>query len=110
MSDHHEVIGTNNCTSDSETDIFAKMLDLRQFIRGQLPHCEVYFSTLIRRNDNNKAAETVNKVNILLEKFEADFMDNNNIDRHCIGGKGLHLNDRGIGKLVLNIVNWLKSF
>ena len=85
------------------------MLDLRQFVRSQLPHCEVYFSSLIRRHDNKKATDTVNKVNLLLEKFEADLMYNDNIDRHCIGGKGLHLNDRGIGKLVLNIVNWLKN-
>ena len=101
--------GTNNCTSDRYEDIIQKMQALREFIQSRLPSCEVFFSTLIKRFDDKYAEKTVNLVNECLRKTETNYMDNGNIDFSDLGRKGLHTNPRGVGKLVLNIVNWLKS-
>ena len=51
----------------------------------------------------------MNLVNDELRKRENIYMDNDNIDRFLIGKKGLHMNPKGVGKLILNIVNWLKN-
>ena len=48
-------------------------------------------------------------VNERLFTIESGYMNNDNIDRAHIGKKGLHLNDRGVGRLVLNIVKWLND-
>ena len=103
------LVGTNNCTSDDYEVIIEKMLALREFVQSRIPNCGVYFSTLVKRYDDNVAEKTVNLVNEKLRDTEINYMNNDNIDRSFIGKKGLHMTPRGIGKLVLNIVRWLKG-
>ena len=103
------LVGTNNCTSDDYNVVIEKILALREFIHSRIPNCGVYFSTLIKRYDDRVAEKTVNLVNEKLRSTEINYMNNDNIDRTFIGKKGLHMTPRGIGKLVLNIVRWLKG-
>lgn len=103
------LVGTNNCMMDNHFEIIDKLLALREFIKSCIPNCDVYFSTLIKRYDDKVAEKTVNLVNAELKKSETNYMDNDNIDRGFIGKKGLHMTPRGIGKLVLNIVRWLRN-
>ncbi len=103
--------GTNNCTTDTGRDVFEKLMKLKTFILSRCC-CEVYISTLITRIDNQKAGRMVDDVNKQLldlnDKGVLKLLDNTGITKSHLGRKGLHLSDRGTGKLITNIVSLVK--
>ena len=101
--------GTNDCMNNDWSRVIEKMLQLQIFIEERVPNCEVIFSTLIPRFDNHKAQQAVCKVNQELMKLKLNVMKNGHFEREHVGKKGLHLNPRGVGKLITNFVNFLKN-
>ena len=103
--------GTNNCTADSGEEVFEKLMKLKTFILSRCC-CEVYISTLITRVDNQTAGRVVDEVNKQLldlnDKGVLKLLNNTNITKFHLGRKGLHLSDRGTGKLITNIVSFVK--
>ena len=70
-------------------------------------------STLITRTDNVVAGKTVDETNKFLLELRDEgglkLMDNTDILKSHLGRKGLHLSDRGTGKLITNFVNFIKQ-
>ena len=52
----------------------------------------------------------MDKVNEFLFTLQLDIVDNNNITKSKLTRKGLHLNDIGYGKLVVNFTRKIKNF
>ena len=102
------LVGTNNCVNERSSIVIEKLLKLKLFILSRCC-CEVYFSTLINRTDMYSAQQVVKEVNIELGNLDINLINNNNIDASCLGRKGLHLSDRGTGKLIMNFVNFVKK-
>ena len=103
--------GTNNCTTDGGSDVLDKLMKLKSFILSRCC-CEVHISTLITRTDNIKAGRVVDEVNKQLLELSNNgvlkLLNNTGITKSHLGQKGLHLSNRGMGKLITNIVNFVK--
>ena len=65
-------------------------------------------SSPIDRLDDGKAALT-KRLNSLLSESSIDIIDNSNIGHSFLGVHGLHLNEHGVGKLVLNFVRFTSN-
>ena len=96
-------MGTNNSSSETSFQIYDKLLNLVPFVKENNPNCHVVLSSPIDRLDDGKAAHT-KRLNSLLSESSIDIIDNSNIGHSFLGVHGLHLNEHGVGKLVLNFV------
>ena len=59
--------------------------------------------------DNRKAQMTINNLNSKLSNLNILCMSNSNVKDDHLGRKGLHLNDRGNGRIALNIMNLIRE-
>ena len=75
-----------------------------------LPKAKVFFSTPTLRNDDGKANAILQKVSSNLKKSYVNIVENDNIITMGIGKRGLHLNEKGSGRLALNFINLIKRF
>ena len=103
-------VRANNAGRKPAKIVFDKLLSLKPFIEKTLPNCKISISNLIKRTDNNEAAQTVGKINELLFTLQIDIVDNNNITKSELTRKDLHLNDIGYGKLAVNFIRKVKHF
>ena len=99
-------VGSNDSPFKSSEIIFNELLLLKQHIEKTVKDVKVIISKPIVRADDAKAQFTLNQLNSKLSTSNLVCMDNSNIkgDIH-LGRKGLHLNDRGNGRLALNIMH-----
>ena len=102
-------VGTNNSSIKTSFQIYDKLLNLVNFIKENNPNCHIIFSSPIDRLDDRKAALTIKRLNSLLPEFSLDDIDNSNIGHSFLGMYGLHLNEHGAGKLVLNFLKRIRS-
>ena len=106
------IVGDSMITSVDETMISRKgrvvkvdkLLSLKPFTEKTLPNCKISISNLIKRTENNEAAQPMDKANELLFTLQLDIVDNNNITKSELNRKGLHQNDIGYGKLAANFI------
>ena len=103
-------IGTNNANSETSRTVLDEILQLKSFITKELPTCRVVISNLTFRNDNGKATLTIKNINEHLKTLNLDFIENGNIGSSELRTDGLHLNERGSGKLAMNFIRKIKSF
>ena len=69
----------------------------------------MFLSTPTLRFDNGLANSILREVtNKLRELFDNEIIINDNIERDRLGYKGLHLNDRGSGKLAKNFISLMQ--
>lgn len=101
-------IGTNNATNQNSRTIMNNILKLKLFIETNLPSCTVIISTPVIRQDNVKANLTIIRLNSLLRQLNIPIVDNSNIDTQHLGKKGLHLSNRGTGRLALNLISHIR--
>ena len=103
-------VGTNDTTNSSSDNVVARILNLKEWIKTQLPDCRVVISLPIRCVDNSKADKVIANVNEKMKKkLGTDILNNNNITRDLLGRKGLHLNARGIARFAMNLLGKLNS-
>ena len=91
-------VGTNDCVSKFSFVVLDKILKFKTLIYNSLPHCKIIISNIIDRTDEGNAY-------VKVQKFEINIVNNSNIEKECLGKKGLHLIERGSGKLAINFVN-----
>lgn len=97
-------IGTNNAVNETSRSILDSILSLKNFIQKSLPSSKVIISNLIQRTCNGIASLAIAKLNEHLSNLELDIIDKSNISNDCLVRKGLHLNERGYGKLAINFI------
>ena len=101
------------CTNDSpnltSNVIVEKLLNLKLHVEMLLPNSKVYLSQPIIREDDMKARLTIKHVIDKLDSLGIEVMDNRNITNDMLGVKGLHLSGRGIGRLAMNIISFIKK-
>ena len=103
-------IGTNNTIDRTSRDILNQILTLKNYIETNLPTCKVTLSNVIQRTDEPKASITINHLNEHLNELNLSLVDNSNINGSCLTRKGLHLNDKGYGKLAINFLKKINTF
>ena len=87
-------MGTNDLNEKDEKVIVDDIIKIRETISEISPTTKTLISTIINRFDNKNLNDKIVSVNDRLEQVipKCDLIDNSNIDRDCIGSKGLHLN------------------
>jgi len=98
--------------SDSARHIAEKIVDLATFIEKESPQTKVTISSLISRKDSEAFKPKIEETNKILRSFATqrswNFIDHKNINDPCLNNGGLHLNKKGHGFLIKNMINYLK--
>ena len=100
-------IGSNDSINKPSEQIFDEILNLKMFIEQELPSCQVFLSAPVLRTDNRKANLTLKNLETLMKGLD-NVIFNENIDGYCLGGKGLHLNPKGSGRLAINYLSQIR--
>lgn len=106
-------VGTNNIPeAESARHIAEKIVDLATFIEKESPHTKVTISSLITRKDSEAFKPKIEETNKILKSFATqrswNFIDHKTINDSCLNNGGLHLNKKGHGLLIKNMINYLK--
>ena len=97
-------VGTNDAPYKPSTVIVNELVQLRKFILSNLPGGKVILSAPIMRTDNKLANSTIRDITNAMKSLP-NIILNEKIDAFCLGRKGLHLNDKGSGKLAMNFIS-----
>ena len=100
-------IGTNDATNKTAGKIINEMKNLQIHIEESLPGTKIFISSPSLRTDNNHANRILDEV-IYYLKTLFNVILNENIDKECLGSKGLHLNPKGAGRLAINFISLMK--
>ena len=95
-------IGTKDCVNKSSDTIVDEILKLKHHIEVQLPGVIVIISSPITRTDNAKARLTIKHIINKIKLLKVNYLLNDNIYDDYLGQKGLHLNQRGTGRMAVN--------
>ena len=107
-------VGTNNIPeADSARHIAEKIADLATFIEKESPQTKVTISSLITRKDSEAFKPKIEETNKILKSFATqrswNLIDHENINDSCLNNGGLHLNKKGHGLLIKNMINYLEG-
>ena len=101
-------IGSNDAPYKSSANILMEIMDLKKNILSLLPMVNIHFSLPTLRVDNAKANEVLRELEGKLKSVCKDTISNSNVDRGCLGKKGLHLNPKGSGRLAINFISLMR--
>ena len=82
---------------------FNKNLKLETYIRKELPKCKITISTPIKQHDHGKASLTILHISQKFKDLSISFVYNTNIGAFSLSSGGLHLNQKGVGRLAINL-------
>ena len=97
-------VGTKDLKSNEESSIVKNIVEIKETIKRISPLTKTMISLIISRYDsellNDKAIIVNEKAIIVNERLtqrfpKTEIIDNSNLDRECVGLKGLHLNRVG---------------
>ena len=101
--------GSNDSPNKSSECILIEMLQLKKFIEDSLNGCKVIISCPTDRYDDPKAKLTILHLRRKLKNLEIPIILNDNIYDDCIGKRGLHLNEKGSGRLAMNFMSHIRQ-
>ena len=101
--------GTNDSVIKSSECILFELLQLKKFIADSLPGCEVIISCPTDRYDEPKAKLTLLNLRRKLNTLKIPVIVNDNLNDEHIGKRGLHLNNRGAGRLAVNFMSYMRQ-
>ena len=104
-------MGTNDLDKRDEYNIVENIKKIKNEIVHISPKTKILISLISSRYDDNNLNEKGVPVNdkLMQELPKSDIIDNSNLDRQCLGVKGLHLNILGNKHLALNFKQVLNS-
>ena len=101
-------IGCNDAANKISKEIFNDLLYLKKHIQTKLPSSQIFVSCPVIRTDNAKANLTLHRLRNCIMDLGHDIIIHDNKDNSCLGKAGLHLNARGIGRLVMNFMSLMR--
>ena len=101
--------GSNDSIDKSSEELLVELLNLKKWISDKLPGVKITISCPTIRNDNQKARLTILRLREKLQNLNIDLITNENIHVGHLGHKGLHLNNRGSGRLAMNFLSHIRK-
>ena len=101
-------IGSNDAVNKTADEISIEIETLKHHIEEILPTVRLFISRPVVRFDNDQANVVLRQLDHLL-KFLPNVICNDNVDKSCVGKKGLHLNAKGSGRLAINYISLMQS-
>ena len=83
--------GANDALDNTSKEILNEIIELKTYIQKKLPECKITVSTPIKRHDHGKASLSVSIVG------------NTNIRAFYLNDGGSNLNNKGLGRLPINL-------
>ena len=102
-------VGTNEVFFCNSSKIVHNILKLRSFVSQKLPNGNIILSKPIMRSDTAAGKVTIEEVNKQLNDFEIDMIDNSNLSRAHLNGRGLHLNTKGMLQFAKNLIEGIRK-
>ena len=96
-------IGTKGAFDNTSRETFEKNLRLKTYIRKKLPKCKITISTPIKRHDHVKPSLTILHLSHKFKDLSTSFVHDSSIGAFSLSSGGLHLNDKGLGRLAINL-------
>ena len=90
---HHFAHWNNDALDNTSREILDKIYKLKMYIQKELPKCKITISRPVKWHDH---------ISHLSKKFKdlsISIVDNSNIGAFYLNSGGLHLNDKGLGRL-----------
>ena len=100
-------IGSNDSLTKTSDEILLEIENLKNYVLQVLPKLNIIISCPIVRFDNYEANYTLRRLDSKLKQTK-DIIMNDNIDRSCVGKRGLHLNAKGSSTLAANYISRMK--
>ena len=103
-------VGANDACykTKSAEMIFNEISRLKMFVECQVPGVKVTISCPIIRRDDDTANIKVIHLRQMLRLSGLDIITNDNITYDHLGKKGLHLTGKGVGRLAMNMIAFIK--
>ena len=97
--------GTNDALDNTSREILDKIFKLKMYIQKELPKCKIKLtiSTPFKRCDQGKASLTKLHLSKKFKDLSISIADNSNIGTFYLNSGGLHLNDKGLRRLAINL-------
>ena len=102
-------VGRNDASYRNSSKIVNNLLKLRLFISQKLPIANITLSKPIMRSDTAAGKVTIEEVNKQLNDFDFDMIDNSNLSRAHLNGRGLHLNTKGMLQFAKNLIEGIRK-
>ena len=96
-------IGTNDPVNNTSREILYKILKLKTYIQKELLKRQITISTPIKQLDHGKASLTISHLCKKFKDLSILVVDNSNIEVVYLNSGGLHLNDKDLGRLTVNL-------
>ena len=96
-------IGTNVTVNNTSREILYKILKLKTYIQKELLKRQITISTPIKQLDHGKASLTISHLCKKFKDLSISVVDNSNIEVVYLNSGGLHLNDKDLGRLTVNL-------
>ena len=100
-------IGSNDSQYKTAEEIFTEITNLKSHIENILPNAKVFISCPVIRRDNLRANSVLLELNKAIKALDCA-IKNDNVDYTCLGKKGLHLNEKGAGRLAINYISLMR--
>ena len=95
--------GTKDAFHNTSRKTFEKNLELKTYIRKELPECKITISTPIKRHDHEKASLTILHLSQTFKDLSRSFAYNSSIWAFSLSSSALYLNEKGLGRLAINL-------
>ena len=104
-------VGANDSSAKetSSDDIFDGLIDLKSYAENKVPGIKVVFSCPTIRTDDSVASIKLVFLRNRLKRDRQNIISNDNITHEHLGRKGLHLNQKGVGKLAMNLKAYVRG-
>ena len=96
-------IGTNYAVNNTWREILDKILKMKTYIQKKLSKCEITISVPIKRHDHGKTSLTISRSCKKFEDLSISIVHNSNIGAFYLNSGGLHFNNKGLGRLAINL-------
>ena len=96
-------IGTKDAFDNTSREIFEKILNLKTYVRKELLKYKITISTPIKWHDHGKVSVTILHLSQKFKDLSISFVYNSSIGAFSLSNSGLHLNDKGLGRLAINL-------
>ena len=104
MAGSNDAVNKNKCSKS----ILEELLGLKSFLQSKF-RCDVIISCPTYRFDDQRANVTLRNLRNNLVDLNVPVISNSNITEMHIGKKGLHLNERGSGRLAVNYLSYMRK-
>ena len=96
-------IETKDAFDNTSRETCEKNFKLKTYIRKKLPQCKITILTPAKRHDHRKASLTIFHLSQKFKNLSISFVYNSSIGAFSLSSGGLHLNDKGLGRLAMNL-------